>query len=93
MLYVVVYDLPDNRRRTKLAKVLLAFGDRVQESVFECDLSDAAELARMVKQIERRICVDKGDAVRIYRLCATCVNEALVLGGTSLAQDPELIIV
>ncbi|UFP94664.1 CRISPR-associated endonuclease Cas2 [Gloeobacter morelensis] len=26
MLYVVVYDIPDNRRRTKVAKILEGYG-------------------------------------------------------------------
>ncbi|NEP62230.1 MAG: CRISPR-associated endonuclease Cas2 [Symploca sp. SIO2G7] len=39
MLVLVVYDIPDNKRRTKLAKFLEGYGRRVQYSVFECFLS------------------------------------------------------
>ena len=38
MFYLVSYDIPDTKRRTKLAKTLEDFGDRVQYSVFECIL-------------------------------------------------------
>ncbi|MEW6376162.1 MAG: CRISPR-associated endonuclease Cas2, partial [Thermodesulfobacteriota bacterium] len=36
MFYVVSYDIPDDQRRIKIAKILEDFGDRVQYSVFEC---------------------------------------------------------
>ena len=39
MLYVISYDIPDNRRRSQLAKVLKGFGSRVQYSVFEAHLN------------------------------------------------------
>ena len=35
---LVCYDIPDDRRRTKVMQTLLDFGRRVQYSVFECDL-------------------------------------------------------
>lgn len=40
MFYLVSYDIPETRRRTKLAKILEDFGDRVQYSVFECILDE-----------------------------------------------------
>jgi len=39
--YLIAYDVPDDRRRTRLAKKLSAYGDRVQYSVFVCDLRPA----------------------------------------------------
>lgn len=33
-LYVVAYDIPDDRRRARVAKVLEGYGDRLQYSVF-----------------------------------------------------------
>ena len=34
---LVAYDIPDDRRRSRLAKLLESFGDRVQFSVFVVD--------------------------------------------------------
>ena len=45
MLIAVAYDIPDDRRRTKLSEHLENFGRRVQLSVFECLLEE--------KQVER----------------------------------------
>jgi CRISPR-associated endonuclease Cas2 len=39
VLILVSYDIPDDRRRTKLAHTLKDFGQRVQYSVFECLLT------------------------------------------------------
>ncbi|MGP1372035.1 MAG: CRISPR-associated endonuclease Cas2, partial [Almyronema sp.] len=39
MLVLVVYDIPDDKRRTKLATFLEGYGRRVQYSVFECFMS------------------------------------------------------
>lgn len=36
---LVAYDIADDKRRDRIAKVLLGFGDRVQYSVFCCTLS------------------------------------------------------
>jgi len=41
MLYVISYDIPDDERRLKVAKILLDFGRRVQYSVFEAHLAGA----------------------------------------------------
>ena len=39
MFYVISYDIPDDQRRGRLAKVLKGFGTRVQYSVFEAHLT------------------------------------------------------
>lgn len=44
--YLVAYDIPDDRRRTRLAKVLASYGDRVQYSVFVVDAA-RSKLVRM----------------------------------------------
>ncbi len=49
--YVIVYDITDNRERTRVAKVLAGFGRRVQESVFECRLSTALR-EKLIRKLE-----------------------------------------
>ncbi|HJT59212.1 MAG TPA: CRISPR-associated endonuclease Cas2, partial [Ktedonobacteraceae bacterium] len=36
--YVIAYDIPDDRRRTRIHKTLLGFGKWTQYSLFECFL-------------------------------------------------------
>ena len=47
---LIAYDLPDDRRRTKLAKILGKYGDRLQFSVFVVDVSPA-RLLRLKDEI------------------------------------------
>lgn len=35
--YLIAYDIPDDRRRSSIAKILESFGDRIQYSVFVVD--------------------------------------------------------
>ncbi len=65
-LYAVAYDIPDDNRRLKVAKVLNRYGKRVQYSVFECELNPPL-LKKLIADL-RRVVVDEEDAVRIYPL-------------------------
>lgn len=75
---VVVYDIASNRRRAHLRKFLKELGIRSQKSVFECRL-DSQEIREI-----RTYCRDNldlsADAVRIYRVCATCMDKAIIQG-------------
>jgi len=62
---VVIYDIPDNRRRLQLARLLLGFGERVQESSFEAMITKG-QLARLMAGVERL--VQPKDHVRIYKI-------------------------
>ena len=90
MLYLVSYDIPDDRRRTKLAKALKDFGDRVQYSVFEC-LLDKELLEKMTARI-RRIILDTEDSVRIYSLCAGCEKAIVLIGQGTVTEDKDVYI-
>lgn len=93
MLYVIAYDIPDDARRLKLAKVLEGFGQRVQRSVFECDLTER-EYRALIKKVERVIQLDDGDSVRIYRLCGACAASVEVRGaGPPVEQSVDVYIV
>ncbi len=92
MFILVTYDIPETKRRTKLAKILLAYGERVQYSVFECNLT-AKQRDAMQKEIEKLISVEK-DSVRIYQLCAECAKIIKALGkADGPLEDPTLYLV
>ena len=91
MLYVVSYDIPDTKRRTKLAKTLEDFGDRVQYSVFECIL-DGNLLNKMVARIHK-IVSEEEDNVRIYTLCASCEKVIKIVGQGKLTKNERVYIV
>ena len=90
MLTVVSYDIVDDSRRTKLAKVLKDFGARVQFSVFECRL-DLAQLESLAQRL-RKVIDEAKDSVRIYRVCQECAVKTVILGKGQLTQDPDVYV-
>ncbi|RKZ29523.1 CRISPR-associated endonuclease Cas2 [bacterium] len=91
MLWVIAYDIPDDGRRTKLAKLMESYGDRVQYSVFEAELNEK-HIRILKKRIEEIIDIDQ-DSVRIYRICADCKDEINLLGIGKLYELDRVFIV
>jgi len=88
---VVSYDVVDDRRRLKVAKVLTNYGQRVQKSVFECDLDERRYL-KMKEEVDRLIHHEE-DSVRFYSLCPRCRRAVEVSGWGAVSEDEEVIIV
>ena len=85
MLGLVVYDIPDDKRRTMLATFLEGWGRRVQKSVFECYLS-LAQMKVLHQQIQSRVRPDD-DNVRLYWISADAVSRTMTIG-SELPQPP-----
>jgi CRISPR-associated protein Cas2 len=90
MLIVVSYDVREDRRRNRLAHALKDFGQRVQYSVFECLLDDK-QLGRLRLRIAKEI-EPAEDSVRLYRLCAECLERIELLGVGVRTEDPDLYV-
>lgn len=88
---VVVYDISDDKRRTKLHDVLLNYGTPVQYSVFEC-LVKAATLDKMKAHVARVI-KPRLDQVRYYYLCEACLAKTEVTSGPEVLQESDVIVV
>lgn len=91
MFFVVAYDMPDDKRRTKLLKLLKGFGIHTQFSLFECELDDK-ELENMLIRIHK-IIDTKEDAVKVYRLCKDCLHHVRVIGLGRVAVEPDCVII
>jgi len=91
VFYAISYDIRDDRRRLKVARVLKDFGQRVQLSVFEAHL-EPQELVRLKKRLTA-ILDQAQDSVRLYPLCGACVPSIEVLGPGLVTQDPDFIII
>lgn len=88
---LVVYDISNDKRRTRLHNTLLNYGAPVQYSVFEC-LLDGEELARM-KKATTRVIKPNQDQVRYYYLCQECVARTEVTSGVEVLSEPPVIVV
>jgi CRISPR-associated protein Cas2 len=63
---VATEDAAGRRRLRQVAKVCIAFGQRVQKSVFECSVNDMQLLLMRSRLLN---CIDqKTDSLRVYRL-------------------------
>jgi len=91
MRYVISYDIEDDMRRLRVARVLDDYGDRVQRSVFEANLG-AEHLAAILGRLRTLIDAEK-DSVRIYPLCAACVARVVKLGQGKELDDRKAVIV
>ena len=91
MLVLVVYDIPDNKRRTKLATFLEGYGRRVQWSVFECYLS-LAEMAALHRAVERRV-KPAEDNVRFYWVTADALARTLTIGSAPPEPPPDAYLI
>jgi CRISPR-associated protein Cas2 len=91
MLVLVVYDIADDRRRTKLSDFLEGYGRRVQESVFKCFIS-LAEMQQLQQKVKRRIKLPE-DNVRFYWIPADALPRTLTLGSQPPEPPPNAYII
>jgi CRISPR-associated protein Cas2 len=88
--YVIAYDVTDDGKRTKLASLLLGYGERVQKSVFEADL-EATEVQEILKLAANYI--SGTDSLRMYPQCRTCAGRISSLGASSISLQDDFWIV
>ena len=69
-LYIVAYDISNDKRRRKIVTCLEKHGIRINKSVFECMLTKA-QLDTVVDELEM-ISIVKSDSIAIYPICAEC---------------------
>jgi len=89
--YLISYDIPDDKRRLRVARALQACGERVQYSVFECLLKEKDFKA--LRQSLKKLIREQEDSLRIYRLCPPCVERIEAWGQASVTTIPDLFIV
>jgi CRISPR-associated protein Cas2 len=91
MLVVVVYDVPDDKRRLKLSNFLEGYGRRVQYSVFECFL-DFKEMQKLHQKVKQRV-KETEDNVRFYWLTEEATSKVLTIGSPPPEPPPTVYII
>ena len=89
-LYIVAYDIPSDRRRARVHKVLSGYGSWTQYSLFECFLTEKQYL-RLRRTLEEKLDASH-DSVRFYPLCQNCQAKVETVGG-ALPSEPILLLV
>ena len=89
-MILVIYDVQDNKRRYKIARLLECYGRRVQRSAFEL-LITPSQYTVLIKQLSS-IAMET-DNIRTYRLNSS--NEVILIGNAKefrLENDETIII-
>jgi CRISPR-associated protein Cas2 len=90
MQWLVAYDISDDTRRQRLSKILLDYGQRVQESVFWIDAED--DLADRIRDRVAKAISPADDVIWILPLCGNCTRRVVTLGNTRVPELPEYYI-
>jgi CRISPR-associated protein Cas2 len=86
---LVIYDIVDDKRRTKFAKEMCGYGFRVQKSAFEA-LLDKAKLKKLESRISQFINPDE-DSVRVY--CMTGYGVVHLYGENVKIEASDVLII
>ncbi len=78
MLIIVAYDVADNKRLAKIAKIMEDYGTRVQYSIFEIH-ADGAIMGEIMNRVSS-VLDEKEDSVRFYPLCKNCERKTEIIG-------------
>ncbi len=87
---IVSYDISDNKRRTKVHKALKAYGDWVQYSIFECNLTKT-EYAKLRSRLNPLIDMEE-DNIRFYFVCESCKFKVERVGG-HIPRDDNMFFI
>lgn len=96
MMILITYDVRTDsdsgqRRLRKVAKVCEKYGQRVQNSVFECVL-DVSQFVFVKNELSQIINTNE-DSLRFYSLGNNYKNQIVVMGKSSyFSQDETLIL-
>jgi CRISPR-associated protein Cas2 len=89
--WVISYDIADDKRRYRVRRLLEGYGQRVQYSVFECELTHA-RCDRLEREL-RRVIHDKEDSIRFYPLNKADKGRIHVVGTGKVTDKPPVIYV
>ncbi len=90
--YLICYDLEDDRARTRVARLLESYGERVQYSVFEVTFPCLTDLEKLKREL-RGLLDESGANVRFYRLTADAIAASHALDGSQIGQRDVVVII
>ena len=85
MFVIVSYDITEDKRRTKIHDILKSYGQWMQYSLFECDLTQT-QYAKLRSRLQK-IINPETDSIRFYFLCGCCQNKIERIGGEAVRDN------
>jgi CRISPR-associated protein Cas2 len=89
-MLIVCFDIFCDKRRRRVNRLLLGYGERVQGSVFECHISSSK-----VKQLQKQMVkiISDQDKVNYFWLCDKDMAQRQVFGVAKLSESTDYIYV
>ncbi len=84
MIFMICYDVSDDKRLRRVAKILEGYGLRVQKSFFQIE-TDKKILDKIIKDLLEELNL-KEDYLFIYPLCESCTRKAIKQGNGELIK-------
>jgi CRISPR-associated protein Cas2 len=91
MLWIISYDIADDRRRARLAKALLNFGARLEESLFAAHVDET--LGDKLRQTLQKHIHEQEDSAHIIPVCQACERKIEAFGLGQLPEERDFYIV
>lgn len=94
-LYVISYDITENKVRNKVSKILEGYGKRIQYSVFECEINGKL-FEKLYEQLLEQTINSETDSIKIYRICKKCAEERITIGTVNrnvIQRDDDVIVI
>lgn len=85
---LLIYDITDNVRRAKFAKLMEAYGVRVQRSAFEIRVDDG-KIKTLLNKIPKYI--SSADSVKLYKIRGQ--GEVYCWGSASMECEDDVLII
>lgn len=90
-LYLVCFDISDDRIRYQVGRALQEYGTRVQRSVFEVSVPGDTQLKALREKIADLL--ESGDDCRFYCLCKSCRQSSTDVSGNRVAYQPAVVLI
>lgn len=90
-VYLVCFDITDDRVRYRVGKALAEYGERVQKSVYEISLRTPGELDALERAL--RELIEPDDDIRLYALCKACRRRSHDVLERRIAQFPAVVLI
>lgn len=87
MRVIVTYDISDESRLRKVAKISEDYGTRVQKSIFELNITPAKleeYIERLMETIDPLV-----DGIKFFPLCEACALREVEIIGQGIFVDDE----
>ncbi len=85
---LLIYDIVDNKKRTRFSKFMEGYGTRVQKSAFEVRI-DKVKLKKMIDEVGKF--VSKEDSIKLYKVRGN--TEVICWGKAEFEEKDDYIII